>query len=192
MSENNFLPINKNKIIQELKENGIPIQVINNINWINCIEEGYCIYNDEINNLCLTKIKDKKGYICSVHKKKKKSNIIDNIIDKFKNINIDENKDNYTNLKSGVQDFMYKIIEILKYRDAEYIHLKIINFIKDFINSFDIDISDNIEYLDKISERNSWEIHSCTSNFYKTSYTCEFCRKKYLDSFDDESMHEVK
>lgn len=191
MSENKFLPINKNKIVQELKENGIPIQVINNINWINCIEEGYCIYNDDFDNLCLTKIKDKKGYICSVHKKKKKTNIIDNIIYKFKNINLDENKDNYTNLKNGVHVFLHKIIEILKYRDAEYIHLKIINFIKDFINSFDINLSDNIEYLDKISERNSLEIHSCTSNFYKTSYTCEFCRKKYLDGFDDESMNEV-
>ena len=44
---NSLIPLNKDKLLEELRKKGIPEATIESINWKNCIEDGYCIYNDK-------------------------------------------------------------------------------------------------------------------------------------------------
>jgi hypothetical protein len=92
---NSFIPLNKNKFLNELRKKGIPDATIDNINWLDCIEDGYCIYNNKkTNKTCLTKIQNKNNKLCSIHKKKKYEDEINEIGNMLKNINIDKSKSN--------------------------------------------------------------------------------------------------
>lgn len=105
INNNSFIPLNKNKFLEELRKKGIPEATIESINWRNCIEDGYCVYNDKKRQrTCFTKIQNKNNNnnnLCSIHKKKKHKdyedeiNEIDNMlknmdIDKINNIEYDD------------------------------------------------------------------------------------------------------
>jgi hypothetical protein len=89
---NSLIPLNKDKLLEELRKKGIPEATIESINWRNCIEDGYCIYNDKKRKkTCFTKIKNKNNNLCSIHKNKKQEiNDIDEIENMFKNMDIDK------------------------------------------------------------------------------------------------------
>lgn len=88
---NSFIPLNKNKFLEELRRKGIPDATIENINWRNCIEDGYCIYNDKKRQkTCFTKIQNKNNNLCSIHKKKKYEEEINEVNNMLKNMDIDD------------------------------------------------------------------------------------------------------
>lgn len=113
---NSFIPLNKNKFLDELKRLGIPKVTIENINWKNCIEDGYCIYNDKKEQkTCFTKIKNKGNNLCSIHKKKKYDEEIDEIGDMLKNMDIDVDTDklNILEYDNNNTDYLDNISETI-------------------------------------------------------------------------------
>lgn len=101
----------------------------------------------------------------------------------FKNI-YEKVKNEKNNL---IKKFIYNIISVLKYRTSEYIHIGIINIIKEYIELSNLEIDDNYSYyMDIIEEREDWELHSNVSNFYNTSYSCNHCRSLYYEDFDED------
>lgn len=96
-----FIPLDKNKFIEELKSKGIPEATIENIDWKKCINDGYCVYNDKIKNkTCFTKIKNKNNKLCSIHKNKKHEEEVDEINNMIKDIYIDKMEIEYDNYNS--------------------------------------------------------------------------------------------
>lgn len=87
---NNYLPINKEKLIKELKEKGIDDNNINNIDWTKCIKEDYCSYINKKGFICLTKKKDKTIKFCKLHNNE--NNEIEIIEENIKNISIKDEK----------------------------------------------------------------------------------------------------
>jgi hypothetical protein len=88
---NSFIPLNKCDFLNELKRLGIPEATIENINWKNCIKNGYCTYNDKKKReLCLTKIHNKDENLCSIHRKRKYINEIEEIDNMLKNMEIEK------------------------------------------------------------------------------------------------------
>lgn len=112
---NSFIPLNKNKFLVELKRLGIPKVTIENINWKNCIEEGYCIYNDKKDpKTCFTKIKNKSNNLCSIHKKKKLDEDINEIDNMLKNMDIDVDTDKLNILEyNNKMDYLDNISETI-------------------------------------------------------------------------------
>ena len=96
---NSFIPLNKNKFLEELKRLEIPKATMENINWKNCIEDGYCIYNNKKDQkTCFTKIKNMKNSLCSIHKNKKYDEEIKEIENMLENMDIDIDTNKINNL----------------------------------------------------------------------------------------------
>lgn len=109
-----FMPINKKKFLEELRKKGIPEATIESINWKNCIEDGYCIYNDKRRKkTCFAKIKNKNNNLCSIHKnrknRKQEINEIDEIENMLKNMDLDKSK-NIEHEKNNI-DYLDSISE---------------------------------------------------------------------------------
>lgn len=88
--------------------------------------------------------------------------------------------------KSLIKYFIYNLLDLLIYKTSEYLHIAIINIVKEYLELSNTELDYKyISYLDILEERENWELHSNVSNFYNTSYSCTNCRKLYYDNFDD-------
>lgn len=89
IDNNEFLPLNKNKLLNELIRLGVPDATILKIRWSSCIEDGYCTFTEKKKKkICFTKT-HKKNNLCSIHKNKNINQEIDKIENMLENMNID-------------------------------------------------------------------------------------------------------
>lgn len=147
--DNSFIPLNKNSFLDELKRLGIPYATIEKINWKNCIHEGYCDYNDtKKQKLCLTKIQNKNEKLCSIHRKRKYVNEIDEIDDMLKNMEIDE-IDNTYNLDNLTDTVCDTEIETITDLDSTYKKNKFINLNEKSIDSLFNNTNILLDNIDK-------------------------------------------
>lgn len=112
-----------------------------------------------------------------LYKKKSWKSMLNGIKDfKFTKFEMDNN---------NIQAFIYKLLDILKYRDHEYLHMNIIELINNYIDENEMEISrDYIIYID-ILKNEFQDDKSIISNFYNSSYSCNFCRNKKYENVDD-------
>src|ERR1700731_2498113 len=84
MIENNYIPININKMYNHLKAIGIPQYYLSKIEWTSCIEDGYCVFvpskGKNKNVICLKELNNKKNLFCTQHNNSK---VNDNKIDEM-------------------------------------------------------------------------------------------------------------
>lgn len=197
---NSFIPLNKYNFLDELKRLGIPDATIENINWRNCIKDGYCIYNDKKNKeLCLTKIHNKDENLCSIHRKRKYINEIEEIDNMLKNMEIeviDEplNINFLDNLTETICDTeLETIIDIDETKDDKFINLDeknielLFNNTNILLNNIDrykrkdIDINNLCKY---ILEYNKEIYKSSDEPYIHISYLLQFFEELYEISND--------
>jgi hypothetical protein len=147
--DNSFIPLNKNSFLDELKRLGIPYATIEKINWKNCIHEGYCVYNDpKKQKLCLTKIQNKNEKLCSIHRKRKYVNEMEEIDDMLKNMEIDE-IDNTYNLDNLTETVCDTEIETITDLDSTYKKNNFINLNEKSIDSLFNNTNILLDNIDK-------------------------------------------
>lgn len=169
---NSLIPLNKDKLLDELRRKGIPEATIESINWRNCIEDGYCIYNDKKKKkTCFTKIKNKNNNLCSIHKNKKQEiNDIDEIENMFKNIDIDK-YDNIDDINETYCDTeIANISELINKKYIDCLHLTE-NEINNLYNNLNI-LLDNINNYKK-GFININILSECISNYSNNIYISE-------------------
>lgn len=171
---NTFIPLNKNSFLVELRRLGVPDATIEKINWKNCIHEGYCVYNDPKKQiLCLTKIQNKNEKLCSVHRKRKYVNEIDEVDNMFKSMEIDENPnmEDINDLIDASNIGSETIIDIEENRNDNFINLDERNIEKLF--SITNSLLNNIDKY-KENSININDLCKCISEYnneiYKNDY----------------------
>lgn len=204
INNNSFIPLNKNKFLEELRKKGIPEATIESINWRNCIEDGYCVYNDKKRQrTCFTKIQNKNNNnnnLCSIHKKKKHKdyedeiNEIDNML---KNMDIDKiniieenNKNvNCIHLNEEGINKLYNNLNILldninNYKKG-FINLNvlcksILNYNKNIYESEEevhICMSFLLQFFEELYETSNYFINSIIDNYDNFEIFIELCKK---------------
>jgi hypothetical protein len=199
---NSFIPLNKSYFVNELKRLGIPDAVIENINWKNCISNGYCKYNDKKNiKLCLTKIHKKEGNLCSIHIKRKRNYVneieeIDNMLEKMEIEELEDPlifncEDNLTNIMSDTE--IETVIDFNETNNYKFINLddtnieKIFNNTKILLNNFNEYKKNNIDVHDlskNILEYNKELYKSSDEPYIHISYLLQFLEELYEISND--------
>jgi hypothetical protein len=86
--------------------------------------------------------------------------------------------------ENNIYNFIYKLLNVLKNR-YEILHIDILDIINKFIKYNNIELSS--DYLDYINILNKEfdDDKSLISNFYNSSYSCNYCRNKYYSDYDD-------
>lgn len=87
-------------------------------------------------------------------------------------------------LENNIYNFIYKLLDILKNRDSEVLHINFLDIINKYIKYNNIEISnDYLDYINILKEFD--ENKSSISNFYNSSYSCSYCRKNHYCDYND-------